>query len=127
MGGISITRATNLLAFAFIASRHGTLEPQSGLLAASTLSPADPALDTALASAPITVRIAFAQLTTSDGALVVPLLVPSASMGHVPCGSCLRRPARALPAYDEDFISTTPSSQSLLAEKFLVTLMTRDW
>ena len=122
MGGLGITRATDILAFAFIASRHDTLELLTGLLAASALPATDPALDTALAHAPATVRTAFAQLVTADGALDVPLPVPSASVGPVPRGSCSRRPGHVVPVCDEDSVSATPSSQSLLAEQFFVTV-----
>ena len=122
MGGLGITRATDILAFAFIALRHDTVELQNGLLAASALPPTDPALDTALARAPITVCTALPQLATGDGALVVPLPVPSASMGLVPRGSRSRRPLRVVPDCDEDSVSTTPSSQSLMAEHFFVTV-----
>ena len=87
MGGLGITRATDFLAFAFIALRHDTLKLQTDLLAASTLPPTDPALDTTLARAPITVCTTFAQLTTGDGALIVPLPMSSACMG--PRDSCL--------------------------------------
>ena len=86
MAGLGITHAIDILAFAFIPSRQDTVELQNGLLAASALPNIDPALDTALARAPATVRIAFAQLVTGDGGLVVPLPVPSAFVGLAPRG-----------------------------------------
>ena len=122
MAGLGITHAIDILAFAFIPSRQDTVELQNGLLAASALPNIDPALDTALARAPATVRIAFAQLVTGDGGLVVPLPVPSAFVGLAPRGSRLRRLGRAMPDCDEDSVSATQSSQSLLAEQFFVTV-----
>ena len=73
-------------------SRHDTIELQTGILAASALPAAHPALDTALSREPATIRTAFAQLVTGDDALDVPLPLPSASVGPVPRGSRSRRP-----------------------------------
>ena len=122
MGGLVITRTIDILAFAFIASRHDTLELQSGLLPASALTATDPALDTALARAHTTVCTAFAQISTSDGTLVVPIPVPSAFAGLVPRGSRLRQRRRAVPDYDEDSVFATLSSQTLLMEQLFVTV-----
>ena len=50
-GGLGITSATDIFAFAFLASRFDTADLQSGLLASAPLLAADPALDTFLALA----------------------------------------------------------------------------
>ena len=99
---------------------------ETSLRASSALPATDPALDTALAPAPATFRTAYAQLVTGDRALDVPLHVPSASMGLVPLGSRSRRLGSAMPDYDEDSISATPSSQSVLAELFFVTVVAQE-
>ena len=117
-GDLGITRATDLFSFAFLSSRFDTADLQSGLLASTSLPATDPALDTALALAPPTVRTAYAQLTARTGTSVAPQLQPILSTGLTPSGARSRRSGRASRGRDEDFAPVTSHTQSLMAEHF---------
>ena len=120
LGGLGITRASDLFCFAFLSSRFDTLDLQTGLLSLAPLPAADPALDSALALAPPAVRAAFAQLAARSGTSAIPQLRSSRSTG-VPFLASRRCGSGRSPHGDhEDAASATSHTQSHMADQFFV-------
>ena len=83
LGGLSITHASDLFCFAFLSSRFDTLDLQIGLLSLAPLPAADPALDSALALAPPSVRAAYAHLAARRGTLAIAYTTMYSYMFHI--------------------------------------------
>ena len=68
----------------------------------------------------LAIRSTYTQLLAGDDIYDVPVLVPSTSIGAASRGSRSRRPGRAMLGSDEDSVSATRCTQSLLAKWFFV-------